>query len=640
MFNMSRWVFKYRNNLYLAQVEEKKLTIQTVAVQEIKKFKSKNLVEPNSTQILHVVSVISSSHSELVENLKFSYPTLGQSVEQSFAIAVPRLLNIKLLGQNQRDTSQQITDTVICFGTFDLFHDLHRRLLSSAMSISRHRLIIFIWSQHIKKGIQLSDLVQDRISAVTSYLCKLHSDFAHVEISVQRMTQKHKPELISAIQKYKPMGSVTLFGGADQFEDYPEVLDICYDSKVEIVTVDRGHGLCSTDLRTLKTYKDSATKYNLAISDQIWQSQSLYSLWKANPQSVKQAQNYLCRTTYLGCNEGEIWKYEQELEFDSKITHPITSPTRSIVCLPGRTRCNLERSRKILRTIKDMMRGRGQPLDCYLFTYRDDEHTTGYYTDNLKANPNGYFSLDALLLTRIFLLPRVSSVIRVNSKGKLIVKPDQKDNFEEIRLRLSDLTFWGRSRGSVITWEIENAFRFCLQQLSYTETEIKLLSQQVVCCNISNLIDPTADRLFSTVSVTSVTDGKAKEYISTDYLSQLGLTQSSRCFTNYPHCYLRSLSKTNFMVLAKVPNQILTYDNSQGLEGHFNRLVTVTDEKCHYTPLFLAPRYGTKANYLSEWINQTFFNLVNRQRYFTLDSCYPSLYSITHKIESYPVYNY
>jgi hypothetical protein len=516
------------------------------------------------------------------EGIPFSYFHPDQTDQD----ALDRLNNILSCREISDKNYNKANTTVVCFGTFDLFHELHKRLIKATTLIGASLLVYVYGKSHkvsvhegsIREGsvhegsvhegsvhegsVKLSHSIRQRISNVTNYASTL---FPIQRLQVSRMTCKHIIQLGHVIKNSQRQ--LIVFGGADQFQDYYKLLDLCFISNVPIVMIDRGEGLCSSDLRKHIDLKRLANVYGVDTTPHFWSK-------------------YKGRLS-LDDNHVRLWKYNRTYCIDELVKNPIlttSSSKRIVVCLPGRTPCDWNRARKILRTNEEMLQKSTDSqslIDIYLVNYTEDNRSTTYHINRLNETGNLYFSQDALWIAKMILMPRCLD----NSFWKV--------------------TFWGRSRGSIFAVELENAFRSCCLDRNYSLSQIKEWGQQIAVLTVSNLARFDPHRLFTTISITGQNDKKARQCIPelADRLNGL-----------------LCLSDTHAIYLVTLPREIWT-DNHGTIEH-------IEDDDCHYTPLFISPRLYVPYNDLSDNINQIYQNMVNRPQVSILNDLV-KIYEIT-----------
>ncbi len=523
--------------------------------------------------------------------------------------AIERLANIKVYGFDHPKVQ-----TVILFGTFDLFHDMHKRLIRRAFEVCEN-LAVFVNNQDKKKKdngyLMLKDNVQDRLTNVSQYALKALPKGSKKNVDVCRMPLKHCPSLKHAIQKHSIKGSVAVFGGEDQFENFHKVLDLCYNMGTPIIAINRGDNLslCSSDIRTRYSYKRMGDIYDIDLV------RASTKIWKARLNSLGAAKAYLKKLPFLGAEKAEIWKYTKTSFMDRKINKPVVNRGKIIVCLPGRTKCDIDRMRKILLTIGEMMdvdRKVSLDLNYYGLCYQEIDKTSEYYITELENNPYGYFSDDAMLVTKTILMPRVSDQIVIKKvEDRWIVHRSVdyvKRPFHEIMNGLAEITFSARSRGSVLALEIENAFRFCMLALEYDEEEIEDFGNQIAVLNVSNIASLDRGRLFSTISFTGINDKRAMVYIKS--LAEW----VSHCYHKGSECTLKSLSRSHLVIFSKIPQIILTHAKNSDPNTD---IITISDKDCHYTPLYISQRIGGN-NTIPNLVTHVFQKMVQRPPLFVL----------------------
>jgi cytidyltransferase-like protein len=495
----------------------------------------------------------------------------------------------------------QAVDTVVTFGCFDLFHPLHQRLIDNASIIGK-QVIVYVYNKEYKKKgdqlVRLTNNVQHRITNVIEYATK-----NNIKITAVRMEGKHLPALRKAISSWSLRGSVAVFGGDDQFADYPELLDLCYTMKTPIVSISRGDikgKLCSSDIREQQSYQRLAAIYHIDLA------QVSPAFWKKRIHSLVQAKEYLKKQANLGAGTVDILKFNPTWPVDQRITKPVQSNDKLVICLPGRTPSTLDRVRKILLTMEQLIPA---PLvdtvQRYLICYEDNGQNTRDYIDALAQNPYDFFSDEAMEIVRCLIMPRVSQAISIRSeeRGWCVNKTSEfaRKPWPEILQDLTQVTLWARSRGSVLLIEIENAFRYCMLTLDYSEDEIGIAAQCIGAVAISNLAPLSRDRLFSTISVTGINDKVAQSYIP-DLLeiAHSKISQSSIDITMSAinHC----------VVIAQIPSQIITDEGT-----------LIYDEKCHYTPLYMSLRQSEDANTLPLLVREAMGKMISREKPFDFE---------------------
>lgn len=466
--------------------------------------------------------------------------------------------------------------TVVTFGTFDLFHDLHKRLIDFA-SLIGDKIIIYIYDKDYKEKknekIPLKDSVQDRLKVVAEYALKNHK-----QVVIKRKKQKHALELQNAIKKYSAKGTLCVLGGEDQFE-FSEVVDLCYRTQTPIISINRGETrfkLCSSDLREKHNYHRLIDIYDVP-SENI----SVF-FWKNHLRKVEDAKKYLQSLSCVGLEKTEIWKYTPNEIIDMQITQPWSLKGKIIICLPGRTLCSTDKVRRNLASIqKELIPAETKEASTsFMVCYEQNESTTETYINGLEHYPLDYFSDDAMVCFKMLIMPRISNQISIEKiENHWRVKKQnhfEKKPKDQILKNLSDVTFWARSRGSVLAIEIENAFRYCLRALGYNENEIIEAGKQIAVITICNLATLDRKRLFTTFSVSGTNDKQSNKYIKnfSDHLkNHHGDFHYTLHLMDFNHC----------VILTKNPENIV--DDSTGL------IVKEADQGAiHYTDFYLSYR--------------------------------------------------
>ena len=486
------------------------------------------------------------------------------TLSQACADAICRLRNISVY-----NSCIPKTDVVILFGTFDIFHDLHKRLIDCAYSIA-DKLVIYVYHKEYKTKnntkINLSDNIQQRITNVSTYAARKGK-----YIIVKRMKYNHPVQLQKAIDFYSKNHTITIMGGEDQF-DYDKIVNICFQNKIPIVAIDRGETkikLCSSDLRRRMSFQRISHIYDLDL-DKI----SPF-FWKQNIESKSDAVQYLKQLNNLGLESTEIWHYQPKKLLDRKIIKPINLNVggKLILCLPGRKPCNIDRMRKIAATIdEDYVEYNSLiNISIYVCSYEQNKFDTGYHIRNFMNN--NYFGDDAMFLTKNIIVPGICTGIFVDKLGfhwkvtktnNTIIYPHDiiKENFSKIIISC-------RSLGSVVAVEMESAVKFVMVKLDFDEKDIIDLLKYIKVVSISNLVAIDRPRLFTTVSVTGLNDKIAHKYIKN--LATANLSKLSKF-----------VSDNHYAVLATIPNKIINIKTKMEIE----------DDNCHYTPLFITINEG------------------------------------------------
>lgn len=511
----------------------------------------------------------------------FSEGTLSRESTLAAACknAIDRLSNITVLNLQEKIAKISV---VIMFGTFDLFHDLHKRLIDCASYIG-DKLVIYIYNKLYKsksgKKDYLTHDIQTRITNVVHYAARKGK-----AIVVHRMKYSHPEQLRRAISEYSLQGNMAVFGGDDQFSDYDRIINICFENSVPIITINRGETklkLCSSDLREKSSYKKIGDIYHLdlaRISPQFW---------KNRIRSHAAAKEYLQKINYLGLEATELWLYQPTKSFDKKITKLISihESDKIIVCLPGRKLCNLDRMRKIAATIdNDYVKYNSlSAMPIYVCCYEQTEFDTGYHLRNFVQH--NLFGDDAMVITKTILLPCVGRHILVEKIENLwcVEKISHTIiySISTICENLSKIVISARSLGSVVAIEMELALKYCMLKLGFSEEDIVCVSRYVSVISICNLVGNDRARQFTTISFTGINDKIAQKYIN-------NLSQSSSSQLVSPAHYIDSKGagcdgnrvSNHYSVLATIPEKIIAEGTN----------LEISDTNCHYTPLFTTIR--------------------------------------------------
>jgi len=502
------------------------------------------------------------------KNCSFQYTSFADDAYQD---AFDRLNNITVIDAKP---DAPLFDTVVTMGVFDLFHDQHKRLIDYVASVGK-RVLIYVYHKDEKpKGdrmVPLTDAVSERIFHVAEYASQ------YKNVIVQRMQRKHLDELRHEIKNKQ--GSLAVFGGDDQFANFPALLDLCYDNQIPILAINRGEGkdkLCSSDIREKNKYRKIADMYDLDLTH------ISSSFWKKRISSREKAEHYIHALHSFGLDHADILRYRPNAFFDEQVTEPYFDQNKMIISLPGRTPCDYDRARKIFRTIEEIIPMQSG-LSSYLVCYEQNELKTEDYIAALENNPN-FFSDDALRVVQFLIIPIMKSQI----------------SWEEKLFQLSGIILWTRSRGSVLAIEIENAFRQEMSALGYSDEEIIEAGKQIAVLNICNLASIERERLFTTVSITGINDRKANQYIK--HFKEC--VAESKCENEF--LSFHSVSETHYAVYAQIPETILTDKN-----------ITIHDKDHHYTPLFYTFRQNA-SNELPQLIRNIFHSLFDRSVDFNL----------------------
>ena len=502
--------------------------------------------------------------------------------------ALTKLNNIHVFNTND----YLKVDTVIIFGTFDLFHDLHKRLIDHAFLIGK-KVIINIYNKKFKHKnnckVKICDSMRKRITTITKYAA-----IGYKNIVVRRMLDSHPTELKRAIEIYSKQGSVAIMGGDDQFNDYESIVSICSKMKTPIIALNRGETklkLCSSDVREKISYQRIADIHDLDL-DKI-----SMVFWKNHFRNVSDAKIYLrTKLNFLGLESAEIRKFTPLLTVDKLVVKSKTDHNKVILCLPGRTPCSLDRARKIALTIQNDFLPKYLHMNAsiYVGCYEQNNYDTEYHISKLDHDPD-YFSDDAMIFTKLLIMPTICNklIIEKNDNQWLITQNNKLKSIDLITKKLSNITLFVRSIGSIIALEMENAFKYCMTNLGFIKNEIITIANKISVLSICNLAALDRPRLFNTVSITGINDKKAQKYISSPIIKNTLITNEYASFTK--------LNDTHFSVLATIPQKIVEIGSNKEIE----------DDNCHYTPLFTAFRKNDN-NLIPEYIRETFIEMIDR----------------------------
>ncbi|XWV24554.1 putative ORFan [Tupanvirus deep ocean] len=508
--------------------------------------------------------------------------------------AMTKLNNIYVLDPRNTELCTKV-DVVILFGTFDLFHDLHKRLIDYAFLVGKTVEIniynkTFKYNNNVK--VSINNDIKVRITNVTTYALSKHRN-----VIVKRMTESHPNEIRKAISFYtKQKKSIAIFGGDDQFNDYDKIIRICGEANCPIIALSRGETnktMCSSDIREKLAYQIIANKYDIDLTN----ISTIF--WKTRIRNLFDAKNYLqTKLNFLGLSGAEVWKFNSKNSFDIKVTNRISDLGKTVVCLPGRTMCSMQRLRKIGQTIQnDLIQN---DTKIYVVNYEQNNLDTQYHITRLQDV--NYFSDDAMIFTKLIIMPFVSKNLVIEKNEGIwdvINNSCVFDSIDTISKRLSNITLWTRSIGSVIALEMENAFRYCMIILGFSEKSIMDMSKQICVLSVCNLASLEIPRLFTTISVTGSNDRKALKYI------KFLIPSKNSTFTK--------LSETHLSLMANIPNKIV--------ESGTNK--EIVDNDCHYTPLYTAFRIDGD-NFVPNFIRQTLKLMVERTNYFNLENLIPA----------------
>jgi len=518
-------------------------------------------------------------------------------IVDTFSDVLTKLNNIHTFEQLGHNITKVEIDTVIMFGTFDLFHDLHKRLIDHAYLVGK-RLVIYIYHKSYKykqdtKTI-FSDSVKQRMTNVVQYTLQKHRS-----IDVYRMCQSHSLQLQQSILTYSSQGLLAVMGGDDQFNDHQNIVKICSDFKVPIISLNRGETklkLCSSDIREKLSYTRIMDAYGIDprnISP---------FFWKQRITSLDDAKTYIAtKLKFLGLDQAELWKILPSKKIDKRVisitsNKNIPKKKRIVLCLPGRTTSAADRFRKIGLTIKKdfLPEYLHDSTSIYVACYDQNNYDTSYHCFQLEKDPN-YFSDDAMIFTKLLIMP---IILRELDIGVIIDKLEDvwtitrvpQISVQTSTLTLDDITIFARSVGSVIALEMENAFKYCMIALGFEEDYIIKAANRISVLSMSNLASLTRLRLFRTVSITGINDRKASKFLD---LPSITMTTADLNITE--------IDQIHTYVLALIPDKITEIGSN----------LIITDANCHYTPLFTAFRQND-SNVLPNYIRSTFVNMVER----------------------------
>lgn len=495
---------------------------------------------------------------------------------------------------------------VIMFGTFDLFHDLHRRLIDHACLVG-NTIVIYIYGKSSKRNFKnntktkIYDDVQKRISIVTKYaLTKTRN------VVVKRMFKSHHLELKKAIQLYSKQGSISIMGGDDQFNEHYNIVKICSDMNTPIISLNRGETklkLCSSDIREKMSYQKISQKYDLDFNN------ISPFFWKNRIRSSNDAKTYIqSKLKYLGLDQAEIWKFIPSSTIDKRIISTKTKNhtkiknhtmmNKTILCLPGRTVSTLDRFRKIALTIQNdfVPQYLYNNVSIYVACYDQNNYDTEYHCKQLENNRD-YFSDDAMIFTKLVIMPLICKGICIEKCEDEWVINTTKINIKSIDLiieQLSNVTLFARSVGSVIAIEMENAFKYCMISLGFSNDDIVRMTSKISILTISNLASLDRPRLFNTVSVTGVNDKKAQKHIVFPENMLVNALDTNTVLSN-------KLNDTHLSIITTIPQFIIEIGSNK----------EIADNNCHYTPLYTALRQN-ESNAIPLYIRTTAKQLLNR----------------------------
>jgi hypothetical protein len=410
-----------------------------------------------------------------------------------------------------------------------------------------------------------------------------------------------------AIKEFsKDNKTVAVFGGEDQFSIFYEMLDNCFKYKIPIYTIkrgDEGRKLCSSDIRMQHVYQRTADAYGVDM-------QSISTTLFKTP--ITALKSYAEGLGLFGNDRmAELWKHTPDFPFDARISSPAKYNGKLIICLPGRTKCDRDRARKIFQTMKNRLPLPDNNSLYFLLAYKDDGKKTGYYVERLEKDPYGYFSDDAMMVLKNILIPLVSEQVRIykNNEKWFLSKPASftKQTAQELNKVFSQITLTCRSRGSVIALEVENAFIFCMREMGYSHDEILETGKHISVHCVSSLSSLERGRLFTTYTAVGVNDLQAQKYIKNH-------AEFSKLHHEEKSCTLTLLSATHLTVFAKIPDAIKTGKDSK---GNKNPDAVMEDKDHHWTPLYISHRVGGD-NTFPDLNNRVFEQMVNREIEFDI----------------------
>ena len=361
---------------------------------------------------------------------------------------------------------------------------------------------------------------------------------------------------------------------------------------VPIIALNRGETkskMCSTDIREKLSYYRTADIYDLDLN------RVSPVFWKNRIRSPKDAKTYLVtKLNFQGQIGAEVWKFIPSRTTDKLISNGEICKNKSVLCLPGRTPCSLDRIRKIALTIQNdfLPKDRHNSTSIYIAIYEQNEYDTEHHLQKLKYNID-YFSDDAMIFTKLLMMPNVCQELSIekNEDQWTITKNGQLEPIEVIVKKICNIVLFARSIGSVIAVEMENAFKYCMVNLGFSEEEIKTVGNQVSVLSICNLASFDIPRLFDTISITGSNDKKAQKYIKPSF-EELATTKE---------VLFRRISETHLSVISPIPNKIIEIGTNK----------TIEDSNCHYTPLFTALRKDD-SNVIPTYIRNVFKDMIEK----------------------------
>lgn len=133
--------------------------------------------------------------------------------------------------------------------------------------------------------------------------------------------------------------------------------------------------------------------------------------WKNHIRTILDARDYLKNLEYLGLEHAEVWKFIPKSESIKQMTQEIIDNNKFILCLPGRTKCSMDRIIKIARTIQNNLQANND-TNIYVGCYENNEYDTQYH--NNKLEDSTYFSDDTMIFVKFLqILPKICKKISV-----------------------------------------------------------------------------------------------------------------------------------------------------------------------------------------------------------------------------------
>jgi predicted glycosyltransferase len=225
--------------------------------------------------------------------------------------------------------------------------------------------------------------------------------------------------------------------------------------------------------------------------------------------------------------------------------------------------------------------------------------------ESLKKDPSNWFSEDAEFISNYFL-----KIISNNGELKEGEFIGSKKSLAELENSLSSITFFGKSKGTLMCREVENCLKYLMKEkYNYSDIEIKSSLKELFAVGIANIyISDIDERLSRGVYFTSTTDTKASKYFPNfENIVRLQNPDKTRIkFKSHDH------GRTTLAVV-NIPKELKLIDDIGNTKNY-------TDENVHSFLSYLGIRENPKDNTIAVSVANLILHGITREPRNILDN--------------------